>query len=263
MDSDFERLIQETTAQYEGILIGKSQRICNGRKLWRQFESAIESYKVGGLGSERQLHEKINELAVAKVLSDDPNISGRIIYEPNILPSKKKIDFVVERSDDNLYVEVKSVCPAAVDSDQTWQKYLTLRKHHPQNANMIVRKDWMGGMIYANTFASRSKFLQYSIAFEERLEEAQGVKIGPGILVFCGTGFQWHVDELEDFADFYRLGKHRVDDPFALMEQYEIEKEGIDLRRNISEFSFVQRCRSEAAISAFHFPVRGPKIGQA
>lgn len=162
----------------------------NSSLLWQQFQSAIEACIAGAMGCERQLSEKINEMATAKVLVEDHTIEGELFYEPDILPSGRKIDFVAKRATDNLYVEVKTVRPETPDNEVSWARYQELRRFHPENVNFIVREDWMGGMIYGNIFASRSKFLQYSLAFEERLDEAQGVAAGPGVLVFCGTGFQ-------------------------------------------------------------------------
>jgi hypothetical protein len=52
--------------------------------------------------------------------------------------------------------------------------------------------------------------------FEVRLAAAKAIRPGPGVLVFCGSGFAWRLSDLEDFADFYRTAVHRADDPFAL-----------------------------------------------
>ena len=74
--------------------------------------------------------------------------------------------------------------------------------------------------------------------FEPRLAAAKAIRQGPGILVFCGTGFPWRRSDLEDFADFYHIGAHRADDPFALMEQHHIEYEQLQILRNIDHFAF-------------------------
>ena len=105
----------------------------------------------------------------------------------------------------------------------------------------ILEKEWMGGAIYGNVFASRSHFLDYTLDFETRLAVAQAIKPGHGILIFCGTGFAWHKSNLEDFADFYMTGTHRGDDPFALMEQHHVKEEEIKLRATsaISRFCAV------------------------
>ena len=199
-------------------------RIVRGDVLWAQFEEAVASCRADPKGDDRQITEKVNELAVAKVLLDDETITGPITYEPDFLPDGRKIDFVVDRGSDNLYVEVKTVRPRTADTDEAWQKFIARRKHHPDNVNFIVEKEWMGGAIYGNVFASRAHFLDYTRDFETRLAAAKAIKPGPGVLVFCGTGFAWHKSNLEDFADFYLTGVHRGDDPFALMEQHAIKE---------------------------------------
>ena len=81
------------------------------------------------------------------------------------------------------------------------------------------------------------------------------------VLVFCGTGFPWHLSNLEDFVDFYRVGTHRQDDPFALMELHHIEHEKLSLLRNIDHFAFLRRATEQGKITSFEWPVRGPKFG--
>lgn len=38
----------------------------------------------------------------------DPTVTGSIMYEPDLLPDGRKIDFVIDRGNDNLYIEVKT-----------------------------------------------------------------------------------------------------------------------------------------------------------
>ena len=99
------------------------------------------------------------------------------------------------------------------------------------------------------------------MAFEERLTAAKAIKKGPGVLVFCGNGFAWRLSNLEDFADFYRRGVHRDDDPFGPMEDHHIKKEDLKLARNVDHFAFLQRPIDEAKRQSFYFPVRGPRFG--
>ena len=197
---------------------------------------------------------------MANVLLDDKTITGPITYEPDFLPDGRKIDFVVDRGDDNLYVEVKTVRPRTADTDEAWQKFIQRKKHHPKNVNFIVDKEWMGGAIYGNVFASRAHFLDYTREFETRLAAAKAIKPGPGVLVFCGTGFAWHKSNLEDFADFYLTGVHRDDDPFALMEQHDIKEKKIEFLRNIDHFACLRRHIEMPQREEFHFPVRGPRF---
>jgi hypothetical protein len=255
------QLIEDTRTTYKDVVAGKDSRIQRGKVLWDQFESAAEACAKGTKDNERQLGERINELAVAKVLAEDKYLLGPITYEPSLLPSKRKIDFVADRLRDNLYVEVKTVQPETADTEEAWDNYLKLRKLHPPQANFITYEDWMGGKRYGDTFASRSKFLDYTRAFEERLKEAKKIRQGPGILIFCGDGFRWHRSNLEDFADFYHAGKHRQDDPFALMEKFDLERRKIKLLGNVDHFACLRRPTEQTRVLDIYFPVRGPSFG--
>src|SRR5262249_24582718 len=149
---------------------------------------------------------------------EDKTITGPVSYEPEFLPDGRKIDFVVDRGKDNVYVEVKTVRPRSADTDAAWQRFIHRKKHHAKDVELLIEKEWMAVSIYNNLFKSRSHFLDYAQDFEKRLQAAQAIKPGPGVLVYCGTGFAWHRSNLEDFADFYRTGVHRSDDPFGPME---------------------------------------------
>jgi hypothetical protein len=261
MREHIKQLVDETRKAYGDVLTGNDSRIQRGSVLWGQFEDAAKGCLLEVEGAERQLGERINELAVAKLLADDTGLAGPITYEPNILPSGRKIDFVADRVRDNLYIEVKTVHPETVDSEAAWENYIRRRKLHPNNADFVTHKDWMGGKLYGDTFASRSHFLQYTMDFEKRLAEAKQVKDGPGLLVFCGNGMRWHRSNLEDFADYYHAKKHRQDDPFALMEKHHIETEKLQVMHNVDNFGVIRRPMDQATIRDFLYPVRGPSFG--
>lgn len=256
-ETELDCFVRLVRAEYHELI---TRRIVRGEVLWAQFEAAVAACQADPKGDDRGITEKVNEMAVAKVLLIDQAMPWPITYEPDLLPDRRKIDFVIDRGADNLYIEVKTVRPRAADTDAAWQKFLARRQRHPKNINVILEKDWMGGAIYGNLFASRSHFRDYTMEFEERLAAAQAVKRGHGILIFCGTGFAWHKSNLEDFADFYLTGTHRGDDPFALMEQHHIKKEKMPLRRNIGHFAFLRRHIEKPATEEFHFPIRGPRL---
>jgi hypothetical protein len=261
LDEYTKQLIADARATYRPVLTGKDSRITRGTVLWDQFERAAEACRTDAKGGERALAERINEMAVAKVLAEDKGLKGLITYEPDLLPDGRKIDFVADRAKDNAYVEVKTVHPDIADTDAAWKRYEERRKLHPEQADFIVHKDWMGGKLYGNTFASRSRFLEYTLDFETRLAAAQKVKPGPGLLVFCGNGVRWHRSNLEDFADYYHAGKHRQDDPFAKMEKYHIEQQKLQLLRNVDNFGCLVRPMEMVEKTNFVWPVRGPSFG--
>ena len=256
-ETELDCFVRTVRAQYYELI---TTRIRRGEVLWAQFEVAVEACRVDPKGDDRQITEKVNEMAVAKVLLDDEAVTWPVTYEPDLLPDGRKIDLVIDRGGDNLYIEVKTVRPRTADTDAAWQKFIERRRHHPSNVNFIVDKEWMGGAIYGNVFASRSHFLDYTLDFETRLAAAKAIKPGHGILIFCGTGFAWHKSNLEDFADFYVAGTHRGDDPFARMEQHHIKKKKIKLLRNIGHFAYLRRRIEKPEKEEFHFPIRGPRL---
>jgi hypothetical protein len=85
------------------------------------------------------------------------------------------------------------------------------------------------------------------------------VRPGRAVLVFCGTGFAWHLSELEDFADFYRTGRHRSDDPFAKMEQHAIQQAGDNPSRTLDGFAAMMRKHDDIDPAKWVCPVRGPR----
>lgn len=261
MPEEIENFVAEVREHYKDLIVGDASRVARGQALWDQFEQAAAVCCADDNVDSRQLTERVNELAVVKVLIDDPNIAGPISYEPDLLPDNRKIDYVVARGDENIYVEVKTVHPRTDDTDEAWENYLRRKEYHPETVNFLVEREWMGGALYGNTFASRSHFLDYSLEFESRLAAAKLIKGGPGILVFCGNGFAWGCSDLEDFADFYHSGAHRLDDPFALMEKHHIEDRGIQILRNVDHFSYLKRAVTQAEPQQLIFPVRGPRLG--
>ena len=255
--TELDCFIEAVRAEYYEAI---TTRIVRGNVLWAQFEEAVAACRADPKGDDRQIAERVNEIAAAKVLLDDPTITGSITYEPDFLPDGRKIDFVVDRGKDNLYVEVKTVRPRAADTEEAWKKFLDRKKRHPKNVNVILGRNWMGGAIYGNLFASRAHFLEYTQEFEKRLAAAKAIKQGPGVLIFCGNGFAWHLSNLEDFVDFYLDGVHRADDAFALMEKHHIKNKKIKLLRNIDHFAFLRRHVERPKREKFHFPIRGPRF---
>jgi large subunit ribosomal protein L30 len=261
--ADLDLFVAEVTREYRPMLIGAGTRVAGGSALWTHFEEAVTDYHKDHGKDDSRLIECVNELAVAKVLVEDPSLEGaRVEYEPNLLPDSRKIDFVVDRGEDNLYVEVKTVRPKTKDTLGTYRKFEKRRKWHPKNVGFVVSPRWMGGAIYGDAFASRAHFLEYTLAFEERLAVAKTIRPGPGVLIFCGNGFAWRRSNLEDWVDFCHSGRHRADDPTGPMELHSIKEKGITLQRNVDHFAWLQRPFEQARRTSLGFPIRGPAFGR-
>jgi ribosomal protein L30 len=259
---DIRYFAEEVRKEYKELITGPQGRIVRGEVLWERFEAAVARCLADLRKDDRELTESVNEIAVAAVLATDQALEKRRIeYEPTFLPDERKIDFVVDRGHDNLYIEVKTVRPKTVDEESAWEKFLRRKELHPKTVEYVVTREGMGGAIYGNQFASRAHFLEYTRAFEERLASAKVIKRGVGVIVFCGNGFAWGLSQLEDFADFYLTGIHRADDPFGPMEADAIKEKGIELKKNIDHFAFLQRPTDHARRQKFYYPVHGPQFG--
>lgn len=203
-------------------------------------------------------------MAAAAVLLGDASLAGAAVaYEAPIADVTSLIDFTASwPGGRTLYVEVKTVHPRTEDTDTSWANYEKRSGLHPEHVDYIVHKDWLGGQIYGDSFSARGSFMTYARQFEERLAAACAVRPGEGVLLVCGTGFPWHLSELEDFADFYRLGAHREDDPFAAMEAHALGERSIELRRNIAEFAYIMRPMDRLTPKSWFSKVQGPLQGR-
>jgi hypothetical protein len=242
LSPDAEEHIAAAEAFYRPVILGPGSRLERGAKLWRQYEDARDACRRGATDFV-PVYERINEMAAAHILLSDLTLNGATVaYETPIAANGSLIDFIVSRPAGRpLYVEVKTIHPRTEDCEASWTNFEQRRVHHPDNVHYIVDKEWMGGKIYGDSFASRSSFMTYTVQFEERLAAANDVQLGEGILLFCGTGIAWHLSELEDFVDFYRSGAHRQADAFSKMEEHALTRQNRELRRNISEFAYIRR----------------------
>ena len=263
MSEDAHAHITAAEAFYRPTVLRPPSRLEGGSKLWRQFKAARDAY-AAGVTDFMPVYERINEMAAAQILLSDPTLAGaRVAYEPPVAHDGSRIDFVVTTADGRrLYVEVKSVHPRTDDSRDAWRNYETRRQHHTKDVNYVVQDEWMGGQIYGDSFSARSSFMAYARQFEERLAAANAVEPGEGVLLVCGTGFPWHRSELEDFADFYRLGEHRADDPFVKMETHALAHGAGPLRRNISEIAYLRRAMDRVEPEEWASKVQGPQLGR-
>jgi len=260
MKTEVETHIAAVEALYKPLMAGSKSPLKGGAKLWAQFESAADSCRNDKPGAILGLIERVNELAVARLIMIDPALEGTLHYEPKIIPDNRRIDFVIVGASENTYIEVKTVHPQAKDSEENWQKHLDRQELHPKNVHQIFSQEWMGAQFAVNSFSARAHFLDYACQFETRLAAAKAVRAGRGILAFCGTGFAWHRSELEDFVDFYLTGIHRTDDPYGPMEAHGLRSKKVTLQRNISDFAFIKRGVQRAKPEQCIMPVRGSRM---
>jgi hypothetical protein len=263
VSEEIETHISAIEAHYRPVITGGGSRLAGGGRLWSQFEEAIRSFRRQGRAQVSGVIERVNELVVAQLLLEDPTLaSADIKYEPEVVTGRKRFDFARTGADGiPVYIEVKTVEPRADDSEENWRKVERRQKLVTLSTRHIVDQAWMGAVIFNNSFNARSSFLAYTQETEAKLAEHVAVRPGRGILVFCGTGFSWHVSELEDFADFYARGRHRIDDSFATMEQHAIAEGAPALARTLDGIAAMMRHHDAVKPSKWVYPVRGPNWG--
>lgn len=204
----------------------------------------------------------INELILANlILNNKDFVCKELSYEPNpdaLKSSVKTIDFLFKiGNEDVVYCDVKTIRPEIKDS---WKNFKKDKKYFPKNINVYLDKKWGGGEIYHCMRNTRTSMLQYTIEFEEKILAYSKFIKAHYFLIFCGNGFHWHLDELEDFADFYLTGRHNPGDQFSDMERHDMQLKNEVFQKTINRFAYFERKEYEIDYRKFVCPVRGPWI---
>jgi hypothetical protein len=153
---------------------------------------------------------------------------------------------------------VKTIKPISKDRCDQYGR-ATREGWFPKNVHFILDKELLGGELWHNAFSARSSMLNYSIELEEKIGQSDLKNSGfVFVLAFCGEGFYWSEDELEDFVSFYFSGRHRSDDPFGIAESKYIAEKGIALARSISRFASMRRPQGEIHRERLNWNVQPP-----
>ncbi len=224
-------------------------RFAHGETLLDRVAKAVEEVIAQGRDYFPVVDEAHNEVCVADaILADSSTTDAELLYEPPLPNTDKTIDFALREADGRLtLIDVKTIKPRPRDR---WEQYERALKEGwlPKNVQFILEQEWNGGELWHTAFASRSRFLEYTLELEKKLASASyGEVVRRQILMFCGEGFNWRQDELADFVAYYRSGLHRPDDPFSLAEARHVETNAIAFHRSISSFGCLDRRQGDVA----------------
>ena len=209
-----------------------------------------------------QIVEAVNELCVAVQLID-LTLTGHytLTYEPRVTLTGASIDFLLSSKEETRYYDVKTIRPRdPADTEKEWAKYEQLRTLFPTNADLMLAKSYMGGEFWHFFSSARAKFLNYSLLLEAKIAKLPQRTSQSVRMVFCGDGFRWTRDQLEDFADFYRTGMFRNDDPLRTLQRHYLVNKGIVLARTIHGFCYLERQPFELNAKTFLPDVKGPTL---
>jgi len=236
----------------------------------------------------KELIEKHNELCVAYQILFQQNEPRciKLEYEPETYSTEKRIDFhVVFDSENARWIEVKTIHPEdAADQKRTddemktgkeinkskiketngreekdWLQYQKSQQYFPLRTELILSRKTDGANIWHDKFAARSRMLEYSWEFEKRINESLIGVNDVCVLALVGNGYDWRLNELEDFVTFYHTGKHLPGDIFQKMESYTIQKENIKLSKRINQFAYFKRGETSVKPDLVIWSVQPPR----
>ena len=202
----------------------RDQRFVNPQKLTRRYEEAKAAWN-DGRACVSAPTEIDNEICVACEFLSSAECAS-LSYEPPLVGTEKTIDFLLTTTQGrSIYFDVKTVHPREGDA---WARYESMREHFTPGADLILDQNWMGGEIAHDHLAARQRFLEHTLALEDKIEAIANHEDFSYALVVCGSGSKWYASHLEDFADFYRTGRHRPDDPLGNVESHYMNPDSPD-----------------------------------
>lgn len=251
-----ETLLQEIDTELVPFIRANAERLEGNGKIISNYQRGCVAWRRGQMQHVRGLTEAINELCVARLILEDETVRAAS-YEPQMEGTDQTIDFLVYlvEGDGRIYYDVKTVQPEERDAWERYQRFVE-RGLLTHNTELIG----MGGEIAHDLFASREKFLVYTLELEEKIRRSERDTPALFHLIFCSDGFQWQLDHLEDYADFYFLGHPRPDDTLGEMQAHYMLERKIIFDRSIAAFCYFERPKRHARPTAFKCNVRGPML---
>jgi hypothetical protein len=235
-------------------------RFVRGKPLLHRFTKAVDYVLTHGRGYFSAVDEAHNELCIASAILANPNPRVvRLDYELSLPGCAKSIDFRATAEDGMVfYVDVKTIKPVAKDR---WEQYEKAHQEQwlPQRVQVVLSRDWLGGEIWHSMFTTRGRMLEYTLELEAKIAEAKlSVENARFVMAFCGEGFNWHRNELEDFVSFYFKGRHRADDPFSQAELKYMTDKHLRFNRTITSFACMSRPQGTVREMPIHWNVQPP-----
>lgn len=260
--SDFDRARitaegRRVRALFEKVFLA-DERFLNASRLLGRYSDSIDRVLSSGWSELRAVNEAHNELSVADALLKvmQPRFST-IRYEPVSGPGLTTIDFRCESEDAVLWIDVKTIQPSSRDRWDQFERVVS-EKRIPPSVEIELHQDWLGGELWHNKITARSRMLEHSIDLERKIECCTDEGRVAFALALCGSGFHWHVDELEDFVAYYHTGQHRMDDGLAAMEDHYLQEHSIKLSRKIGMFSYFGRSQTSDLPDRLIWEVKPP-----
>lgn len=235
-------------------------RFASAETILARYSDTIRELIAQGRAHFSPVDEAHNEICVADaILSDPSTTTSTLLYEPPLSNTDRTVDFVLREAEDKCtLIDEKTIEPQPRDRWDQYQRAIA-EGWLPSNVQFLLRQEWQGGELWHTAFAARSRFLEYTIEFEEKIAAAAYGDVAPRrILMFCGEGFYWHQDELEDFIEYYRSGEYRPDDPFSQAEDCYVVVNSLLLHRSITSFGCLDRRQGDTTARRINWHILPP-----
>lgn len=259
VQKNINKFLSQVETQICNSLVAEKDRFPSCDKLLNKFNNQSATWKIKGADLTNDIVAMTNELCLARLILERLKCN-RLEYEPipALNNTQKTIDFRISMDNGNtIYCDIKTVQPREQDD---WEKFEQHKRFFPNNTEVILDNKWLGGEIWHNWYNSRGAFLTYTREFENKISTYDIADNTYFAMIFCSDGFDWRVNHLEDFADFYFTKRHNPDDKFSVMEDEFIRDEKITFLRNINRFAYFERPKIDIKETDFICPVRGPWI---
>ncbi len=218
----------EVRDQFSTEFGAAEDRFARWRFLLRRFTDTVDYVLKNGRGYFSAVDEAHNEQCIASAILANPNPRiVRLDYEPPLPDCAKSIDLSRGRGGWNDFFTwtLRRSSPVAKD------RWSNMKRHRKSNGFRRMCALCFPKIGWAARSGTRclphvEGMLEYALELEAKIAQAKlGGDNSRLVMAFCGAGFHWRRDELEDFVSFYFTGRHRADDPFSQAElKYMTEK---------------------------------------
>lgn len=255
-----EGFLSKVDAEIIPAITAGAPRLQGHQKLLDKYQAARTYWKDETVEHIQGITAAVNELCIARRILEDKKVTSAS-YEPQLDGTAKTIDFLVclVGTKARIFYDVKTVQPEERDK---WDRYERMKSKglFTPHAKLELEQEGMGGEIAHELFASREKFLDYTLELEAKIRSLPKQTLTYFHLIFCGDGFQWRRDYLEDFADFYFSGHCRADDALGSMQTHNLAEKGNTFDRSIHGFCYFARKSPRTVVDAFQCNIRGQKF---
>lgn len=154
----------EVTSTFGAQFKDAGNRFRDSNRLMNRFTESVNNILSNGSAKFRSVDEAHNELCIASALLSNPKPRFDLVeYEPPLSSCAKSIDFRATTIDNQtVYIDVKTINPEAKDR---WDQYERAQNERwfPKNVLVMLDQQWLGGELWHNKFAARSRMLEYAI----------------------------------------------------------------------------------------------------